>query len=97
MSWRRGQAHGQDLRDRVLAPSDAPVRTVAARFGVSASYVVKARARQRASGQTTGRSTMKIGASAFKPRLCDTIALDNHQGRPVWSMGRFKVTQSMAI
>jgi hypothetical protein len=68
MSWRRGQAHGQDLRDRVLAPSDAPVRTVAARFGVSASYVVKARARQRASGQTTGRSTIKNWSVGFQTK-----------------------------
>jgi transposase len=53
MGWRRGQAYGQDLRDRVLALADAPVREVAARFGVSPSYVVKARARRRTLGQTT--------------------------------------------
>jgi hypothetical protein len=81
VNWRPGQARGEDLRDLVLAPSDAPFRAAAARFGVSASYVVKARARQRASGQTTGRSTIKIGTQAFKPRLCDTIDLGNHQGR----------------
>lgn len=47
MGWRLGQAYGQDLRDRVLAMSGAPIREVAARFGVSPSYVSKARARQR--------------------------------------------------
>jgi transposase len=50
VAWRRGQALGQDLRDRVLADAGRPAREVAARFGVSASYVVKARvvkARQR--------------------------------------------------
>ena len=53
MSWRRGQAYGQDLRDRVLAMAGAPVREVAERFGVSASYVVKARTRQRSLGVAT--------------------------------------------
>jgi hypothetical protein len=43
MSWRRGQAYGQDLRDRVLAAAGEPIRMVAARFGVSASYVSKVR------------------------------------------------------
>ncbi len=47
MSWRRGQAYGQDLRDRVLAAEGEPIRVVAARFGVSASYVSKVRTRLR--------------------------------------------------
>ena len=50
MAWRRGQALGQDLRDRVLADAGRPAREVAARFGVSASYVVKARQRLRHQG-----------------------------------------------
>jgi transposase len=42
MGYRRGQAYSQDLRDRVLAaPGSAAV--VSARFGVSRSYVIKAR------------------------------------------------------
>ena len=51
MGWRLGQAYGQDLRDRVLAAAGA-VRAVAARFGVSPSYVVKVRARARDHGDT---------------------------------------------
>ncbi len=47
MGWRLGQAYGQDLRDWVLAMSGASICEVAARFGVSPSYVSKARARQR--------------------------------------------------
>jgi hypothetical protein len=35
MAWRRGQALGQDLRDRVLADAGRPARAVAARFEVS--------------------------------------------------------------
>ena len=50
MGWRRGRALGQDLRDRVLADAGRPARAVAARFGVSASYVAKARARLRDTG-----------------------------------------------
>lgn len=47
MAWRRGQAYGPDLRERVLACPDLTLRQVAARFGVSPSYVSKVRARLR--------------------------------------------------
>lgn len=50
MAWQRGQAYGQDLRDRVLACSELTLREVAVRFGVSASYVSKVRARLRCLG-----------------------------------------------
>ncbi len=49
MAWHRGQAYGQDLRDRVLAAA-GPAAAVAERFGVSASYVTKARLRLRRLG-----------------------------------------------
>ena len=51
-SWRQGQALSQDLRDRVLAASGASA-AVAERFGVSPSYVIKARQRRQRLGQTT--------------------------------------------
>ena len=50
MTWRRGQAYGQDLRDRVLACADLTLAQVATRFGVSPSYVSKVRARLRELG-----------------------------------------------
>jgi len=53
MAWRRGQAYGQDLRDRVLAFPDLTLVQVATRFGVSPSYVSKARARLRDVGDAT--------------------------------------------
>lgn len=53
MSWRRGQAYAQDLRDRVLAAVGEPIRAVAARFGVSPSYVSKVHSRCRKTGETT--------------------------------------------
>jgi transposase len=45
-SWRRGQAYSQDLRDRVLAADAPSARQAADRFGVSVSYVIKARQRR---------------------------------------------------
>lgn len=42
MGWRRGQAYGQDLRDRVMAASGS-LREVVIRFSVSESYVAQAR------------------------------------------------------
>lgn len=53
MVWRRGQAYGQDLRDRVLACSELTLRETAVRFGVSASYVSKVRARRSRFGDPT--------------------------------------------
>jgi len=50
MAYRRGQAYSQDLRDRVLAaPGSAAI--VGARFGVSRSYVIKARQRRDRQGE----------------------------------------------
>jgi transposase len=54
MSWRRGQTYSQDLRDRVLSAAGSS-RQVAARFGVSVSYVIKARQRQVRAGSSTPR------------------------------------------
>jgi len=57
MSWRLGQSYSQDLRDRVLAAVAAgeTIRQVAGRFGVSPSYVSKASARHRQTGETGAR------------------------------------------
>ena len=52
MGWRRGQAYSQDLRDRVLAASSSAA-SVAERFGVSISYVVKARQRRDRRGDVS--------------------------------------------
>jgi transposase len=58
MGWRRGQAYSQDLRDRVLACNGLSAAKVAERFGVSISYVVKARQRRERVGEiTAGRQT----------------------------------------
>ena len=52
MSWRKGQAYAQDLRDRVLAASGR-LREVAERFEVSQAYVSRVRARRDRLGQTS--------------------------------------------
>src|SRR5690348_674230 len=58
MSWRRGQAYSQHLRDRVLAAADQGLRVgeVATRFSVSVSYVSKVLSRRRLTGETSARA-----------------------------------------
>ena len=57
MSWRRGQAYAQHLRDRVLAAVDRGmgVYEAAPLFQVSVSWIYKALARRRKTGQSTAR------------------------------------------
>lgn len=50
MVWHPGQAYGQDLRERVLNATGS-IREVALRFGVSESYVARARSRRRRLGE----------------------------------------------
>ena len=52
MSLKRGQEYSQDLRDRVL-DGKGPIRAVADRLSVSASYVSKVSSRFRLTGQRT--------------------------------------------
>jgi transposase len=57
MEWRQGQAYSQDLRDRVLAAVDRgmPVYEAAPVFRVSVSYIYKALARRRETGENSAR------------------------------------------
>jgi transposase len=54
MVWRRGQAYGQDLRDRVflLADEGYGVVEIADTLRVSVSYVSKVLGRRRTTGET---------------------------------------------
>jgi transposase len=65
MLWQKGKGHGQELRDRVFAASDAGsgVCEIAGRVFVSASYVSKVLARRRETGET-----------AAPPQLCHVPA-----------------------
>lgn len=64
MSRKRGEEYSQDLRDRVLEAA-GPIRQVAKRFGVSASYVSKVGSRLR----LTGVRTTKPRGGQRKPIL----------------------------
>jgi transposase len=73
MGWRRGQAYAQDLRDRVLGCGELKLREVAARFGVSPSYVSKARARLRELGDRRPglqRSHLPLRLAPFADAVC---------------------------
>ena len=52
LSWRRGQAYAQHLRDRVLV-AIGTLDEVAERLGVSKSYVSRVRSRQERLGQSS--------------------------------------------
>ena len=52
MAWHKGQAYGQDLRDRVLSASGS-IAEVATRFRVSKSYVARVRSRRSRLGDDT--------------------------------------------
>jgi transposase len=67
MAWRRGQTYSQDLRDRVLAAEALTARQAAERFGVSVSYVVKARQRLVRAGATTPRPQKPATARKLAP------------------------------
>src|SRR6266704_3304255 len=58
MAWRRGQSYSEDLRGRVLAVVDGglAVRSAAAVFRVSVSYIYKALMRRRRTGETSASS-----------------------------------------
>jgi transposase len=55
MGWNPGQAYSEDLRERVLAAVDRGGRVyeIAPLFGVSVSYIYKARARRNRDGIAT--------------------------------------------
>lgn len=57
MSWRRGQAYAQHLRDRMLAAIDRGIGVYEAAplFQVSVSWIYKALARRRETGESTAR------------------------------------------
>src|SRR3954453_1003628 len=69
MVWRKGQAYSQDLRDRVLS-ADGPSRAVATRFGVSVSYVVKARQRYHREGDAAARPQRSHTPRLLTPLHC---------------------------
>jgi transposase len=88
MGRRRGQALGQDLRDRVLVDAGRPARAVAARFGVSVSYVVKARQRLRDTGEASARPQRNRMAPRLAPHY-DAIRAEVEK-RPSATLGELR-------
>lgn len=81
MVWHPGQAYGQDLRDRVLN-AQGSIREVALRFGVSESYVARARSRRRRLGEDTpGAQCNHVPAklSGLEQALAARVAAVNDQ------------------
>ena len=62
MVWHKGQAYGQDLRDRVLNARGS-IREMVVRFGVNKSYVARARSPLRRHSKDT---------PAMQPRAAHT-------------------------
>lgn len=81
MAWHLGQAYGQDLRDRVLnAPGS--IAEVASRFGVSKSFVARARSRRRRLGEDTPGpqcSHMPLKLAGLEQELIARVATANDQ------------------
>ena len=81
MSWQRGRAYAQDLRDRVLA-APGRLREVAERFGVSPSYVSRARTRRSRLGQVSPGSQcnhVQLRLATLKEPLLAQVALAPEQ------------------
>ncbi len=78
MTWRRGQAYSQDLRDRVLGAVDSgmPVRAAAARFKVTPSYIYKALMRRRTTGDSGANPNRGHNPRKLSP--AHEIALADH-------------------
>lgn len=103
MAWRAGQSYSQDLRDRVLAAVDSgkSAYEVAPLFQVSVSYIYKAQARRRATGETTvkprlGRPGQKLAAhlEALQAKITATPTVTLAELR-TWILAEFSVSISV--
>ena len=81
MTWQRGQAYGQDLRDRVLA-ANGSIREVAERFAVSNSYVARARGKRRRLGENGAGvqcNHVPQRLAGLETALCAQVAVEPDQ------------------
>jgi len=94
MSWRRGQAYAQHLRDRVLVASGT-LGEVAERLGVSKAYVSRVRSRQERLGQSSPgaqRNHVAPRLQAVREPLLAQVALAPEQTTgPVVPVGAGRV------
>ena len=80
VAWHRGRAYAQDLRDRVLSASGS-IAEIAERFEVSASYVVRARARKRLGEEAprAQRNHVAPRLAGLEPALAGEVERRNDQ------------------
>ena len=79
MGWTSGQSYSQDLRDRIIATVDSGlgVYEAAPLFQVSVSYIYKALARRRTTGETAARQqrcTVPRRLAAYEDALRARVA-----------------------
>ena len=86
MGWQRGQAYGQDLRDRVLA-AEGSIRAVAERFEVSDSCVTRVRSKRRRLGQDMPgeqRNHVPLRLAGLEPTLLAQV-----QAQPDYTLAQW--------
>lgn len=105
MLWRKGKAHGQDLRERVFASADGGtgVCETARRLFVSSSYVSKVLARRRRTGETAARPQrchVPAKLAAHEARIEEHVAAFPDitlEELKAWLFGAFGVTASITL
>ena len=95
MSWRRGQAYAQHLRDRVLVATGT-LGELAQRFGVSSTYVWRVRSRCSQLGQTSAGAQvnhvpLRLDGLQETPRVQVALAPPSRRWR-CWAAGRTRRT-----
>ena len=77
MVWHKGQAYGQDLRDRVLNAKGS-IREMVVRFGVNKSYVARARSPLRRHSKDTPQCNhVPLTLSGLEQALANPVAAVN--------------------
>ena len=105
MLWRKGKAHGQDLRERVFAAADtgSGVSEIARRLFVSVAYVSKALARRRQTGETTARPQrchVPPKLAAYRDCIGERVAAfpdATLEELKAWLLGAYGVEASIAL
>jgi transposase len=105
MLWRKGKAHGQDLRERVFAAADtgSGVSEIALRLFVSVAYVSKALARRRQTGEITARPQrchVPPKLAAYRDCIGERVAAcpdATLEELKAWLLGAYGVEASIAL